>query len=1097
MNAAVTATFLFTDLVGSTALSQRLGHEQATDLRQVHFGLLRTAAGSAGGVEVKNLGDGLMLMFTSPSRSLSCAVAIQQAVERHNRRSSEPLAVRIGIAAGEAVEEDGDYFGDPVVEAARLCAAAAGGQILATDTLRALVGRHANQELRPVGDLELKGLSEPVPTVEVVWEPEIGLGGESVPLPARLLVGATESLFGFFGRQSELDAVAQVRKASQADPGARAVFITGEAGIGKSTLTSHAARVAHAEGAIVVYGRCDEDFAVPYQPWIEAATHLVHHRRAPLDAMAGPQRSALGRLVPMLGVEDAVTTVDPDSERLLLMDAIAQLFVLASDDAPVVLVLDDLHWADLATLQVLRRFVTSGLPAPVTIIGTYRDTDLSTGDALTALIADLNREPSASRIAIAGLGEHEIVELVEAAAGHDLDDEGIGLAHALRHETAGNPFFTAELLRHLGESGAFYQDDDGRWVLRGELRDLGLPSSVREVVGRRVARLGDETVRVLSFAAVIGADFDVDVLAELAGVDPDAVLELLDEAAAAVVVVETGTAGRYRFTHALVQHTLYSDLSAARRQRAHLRLADALESTAIDGDSERLAELAHHYLAATRPTETVKALTYAEQAGDAALAALAPDDALKWYSKALELLDQQGEGVTTRSCRLLIGVGAAQRQIGDPEFRDTLVSAGTLAQRLGDADLLVASVLTGSGAITMLRDADPEWLALTYAALDALGPADSAQRALLLSAAIGFMSAFDVEERAVLAREAMEVAGRAGDDTAIAITGHLIELTEVSRAAQGGSLADRIAAADRSGSLSLGAMARRLGVYVALAQADLALARDLFHELQAIAAETNLPAEATHAKVVETLMLTIACDLERADEAAAEALRLGTEIGVAESVGLYGGQLFELRRQQGRLDEIAEFFVGAVAENPQIQVLALAVATLHLETGDLASARALVVPMFDGDTVSFPRDQTWLLAMVHCAEIVARLGDADYSAMVRRELAPYAGEVASPGGVIEGAVDRCLGLLAMVFGEYDEAEANFESALQLHERLEAPFWTAITQLDLADALRARGGVGDTSRADALVEAALETAHEYGLAGLERRVNEGAPWATAS
>jgi class 3 adenylate cyclase len=167
-----TVAVLFTDLVGSTELSSALGSDAADELRRTHFGFLRGAIQSAGGTEVKNLGDGLMVAFSSLSRALSCAVGMQQAVERHNRRDDGALlSVRIGMSTGEASEEEGDYFGDPVIEASRLWAKAEGGQILATDMVRSMAGRHATQEFVSVGDLELKGLPDLVPSVEVVWEP--------------------------------------------------------------------------------------------------------------------------------------------------------------------------------------------------------------------------------------------------------------------------------------------------------------------------------------------------------------------------------------------------------------------------------------------------------------------------------------------------------------------------------------------------------------------------------------------------------------------------------------------------------------------------------------------------------------------------------------------------------------------------------------------------------------------------------------------------------------------------------------------------------------------------------------------------------------
>src|SRR4051794_19044441 len=225
------ATFVFTDLVDSTATAARLGPEAAEELRQTHFRLLRGAVASSGGTEVKNLGDGLMVMYSSPSRALSGAAGMQQAIDHHNRSAVEPLGVRIGVSAGEAVEEDDDFFGDPVVEAARLCAAAKGGQILAANVVRVLVGRHATQTFVDLGALELKGLPEPVDAVEVLWEPATVEG--SVPLPGRLVGAASNALFGFFGRSSELEAFADARKRARTSEQCQAVFVAGEAGMGK------------------------------------------------------------------------------------------------------------------------------------------------------------------------------------------------------------------------------------------------------------------------------------------------------------------------------------------------------------------------------------------------------------------------------------------------------------------------------------------------------------------------------------------------------------------------------------------------------------------------------------------------------------------------------------------------------------------------------------------------------------------------------------------------------------------------------------------------------------------------------------------------
>ena len=628
MGETIAATFLFTDLVGSTELASGMSASDAEALRQTHFGLLRGAIEAAGGREVKNLGDGLMVVFLSPSRALACAVGMQQAIDRHNRRSVVHLGVRIGLSTGEAVEEDADFFGDPVIEAARLCARATGGQILATTLLQLTLGRRATQEFAPVGDLELKGLPEPVPAVEVVWEPSTeDVAGTRAPLPGRLAATAASGLFGFSGRSAELARLLDAQKQSATEARMQMVLVAGEPGVGKTSLAAQAARAAHGEGVTVLFGACPEGTSAPYQPWISALSHLVRHcPHDVLDGLSAVHAGALRRLLPAeVATLPAGTVVeaDADTEQYLLMDSVLHLLEVASGPGAILVVVDDLHWADSASLALVRHLIGSSAALRVSLVATYRDSDLSNSHPLTGLLADLHREPSVSRVNLGGLDDAEIIELVETVAGYELDDAGVALAHALRRETGGNPFFVGELLRHLGESGAIIQDESGRFSLAGDLEQLALPPSVRDVVTRRVARLGDEALRVLSVAAVIGQDFALDILGDVTETGPDPLLDVLEQATTAALVIETpDDPGRYRFTHALIQHTLYQELSAARRQRLHLRVAEALEGPGVPTEhrSSRLSELARHWQAATTPANAAKAIEYSRRAGDAARA---------------------------------------------------------------------------------------------------------------------------------------------------------------------------------------------------------------------------------------------------------------------------------------------------------------------------------------------------------------------------------------------------------------------------------------------------------------------------------------------
>jgi len=265
---------------------------------------------------------------------------------------------------------------------------------------------------------------------------------------------------------------------------------------------------------------------VSYQPFEEALSHLVVHADEALLAQhVVDHGGALLNLVPALSKRQPevreVRSADPDSERLRLFGAVVGLLSLASADQGLLLVLDDLHWADKASLQLLRHVASSTRLPKLMVLGTYRDSELSLGNTLTDTIASLRREVALNRVDLLGLEDFEIIEMMEQVAGHDMDEDGVDLAHAVRRETDGNPFFTTELLRHLGESGLVHQDEAGRWVASDDLYEKGLPQSVREVVGQRVDRLGDEARRVLSQAAVIGRDFDIELLAQVAEIDED------------------------------------------------------------------------------------------------------------------------------------------------------------------------------------------------------------------------------------------------------------------------------------------------------------------------------------------------------------------------------------------------------------------------------------------------------------------------------------------------------------------------------------------------------------------------------------------------
>src|SRR4051812_17677546 len=446
------ASILITDLVGSTGLESRVGPARADELRREHFGVLRSALKACGGREVKNTGDGLMLAFASPSSAVECGVQMQQLMELRNRETDDQLHVRVGISAGESTVEDGDYFGMPSIEAARLCDKAPSDGILMSAAAKMLVGRPDELAFTSVGTLDLKGIPEPAEAFEVIWRP---LGTEEVvgasALPAILRSAPQVSYVGRVDEREWLQGIASETRAGQR----RIALISGEPGVGKTRLAAHTALENHNAGFTICWGAAAEDLGAPYGPWIQALSHYVEH--APEDVLAAHVESHGGELARLLREPLARRVVaapppqqaDPETARFLLFEAVAGLLELASAHRPVLLTLDDLQWADPHTLALLKHVAGATADSALLILAIYRESDLDRGHPLADVIADLQRLDGVERRGLRGLGTDEVAEVVSAVAGLEMDSIGRSLASEVAQETNGNPFFVGELLRHL------------------------------------------------------------------------------------------------------------------------------------------------------------------------------------------------------------------------------------------------------------------------------------------------------------------------------------------------------------------------------------------------------------------------------------------------------------------------------------------------------------------------------------------------------------------------------------------------------------------------------------------------------------------------
>ncbi len=1079
---------LITDLVDSTAIAERIGPVAAEQLRTEHFELLRGALERKEGREVKNLGDGLMTVFESAAQSLSCAVEMQQAVEARNRRADEPLGVRIGVSLGDATVKEGDYFGWPAIEATRLCAAADGGQIVLSALVRQVAGAREDDRFRSLGALELKGFSEPLPAFELQWEPLRSIG---IALPERLReLPAT----GYVGRVDERERLSELWE--QASAGSlRLALISGEAGVGKTRLSTQLALQVREEGATVLYGRSDEDLGVPYQPWSQALGYLI--AEAPqkvLDSHAERYGGDLARLIPALA--DRIPDLpppresDPETERYLLYAAVAGLLEGAGEDEPLLLILDDLHWADQPTLSLLRHVMTAGASMPVMVVGIYRDSDLARDHPLTPLLADLHREQGGERLKLLGLTAEDVLALMEALAGQELDEDGHELAREIARDTAGNPFFAGELLRYLMESGAILQEA-GRWQLVGDVARLGLPQSVREVIGRRVDRLGSDAHTALSAAAVIGRDFDLDLLLAVLDLRDERLIDLLDEAVAASLLQESSEqVGRFSFNHALVEHTLYEDLGRARRALLHRHVAQALEKQCGDEPGERLGELAGHWAAAEVSSDPTKAIHYARRAGERALQQLAPDEAARWYRQALELADQAPAADRSERCDLMIGLGEAQRQVGNPEYRQTLLDAAGLAQELGDTDRLCRAVLANSrGWFSQIGVVDLERVQALELAAKALLDDDPRRAQVLALLALELHYAGDPARCRRLATEAVEIARTAGDPAALAHTlfNACWALWVPDMLQERSRLTDELvelAKALDDPRLSFLAASRQWDV--GTESGDRARAEPALTAMRTLAASIPQPSFVWLWLLFESAGALIQGDLQASEQWAIQAFEVAAAAGEPDAALFLGGQMFTVRQQQGRSGELVEQMVQSAGDPRSLPASRAAAATALIDAGREAEARELALAE---DFQSLPWDQVWSGAVLWWAEVCSRLDLGGRAQELYELLAPFSGQLAAGGSMMYGSIAWALGRLAAALERYEQAEGHFEAAVEIEERLGAPLFLARTQAGWAGALIARGRPEDLERARHMLEQAEDAAGRLGAEGITREVAE--------
>ena len=869
-------------------------------------------------------------------------------------------------------------------------------------------------------------------------------------------------------------------------------MVGGEAGSGKSRLIREFAREAAGAGALVLYGACDSEVRRPYRPFVEALDQLIRGADAgAMRAALGPEGGELARLLPdlsqLVGGLAPAASGDPDTERHRLHSAVADLLAAVGREVPLVLVIEDGHWADTPTLLLLRHLARGTSGARALVVTTFRDTEAEVPQTLSEALVDLRRSEGMVRLRLAGLSAVEINEFVTEAAEGDLGLTFPEVGTVLFELTRGNAFLITELWRTLLETDSLPVHGPGTRLADAVTR-LGSPDGVREVVNQRLERLSTSTADLLELAAVAGAEFDLSVI-EGSGLTGPELDDALGQATAHGIIEELPS-GRvaYRFTHELVRRALYDRLPARRRAALHLQVAEALEAANRTGGSRGLAELAYHFGAAAALDGPQRAIEYSVLAGRVALGALDFDEADVLFSSALAL----GINDPRRRAETQLELGTARFRAGRSDgAMEAFQSAAQIGRDLGDAELLATAAVGFEDACWRPGITDQGAVGLLEEASRALGRADSTLRVMVLAGLVrahAFVGDYRASEAAQT--QAIDMARRLGDETSLATVLVRSYWTRL----EGGNMEETLEMlleardlAQRAGDTDLQAEAMEWRVAGLISIGALAEAQRELVVAHAFSVHVRQPFTLHIAEHFASTLALCAGNLAEAEVAARRSHEGSRLLTGRPASGTYGIQMFGVRREQGRLAEMAAATRILATSDHSSGGWRPGFAALLVELGmEDEASRELTRVRREG--LEQLRSTLWLASLTYLADACAVVDDTELAELLYHELAPLAGGnvVIGQGVACYGAADRYLGLLAATLHEHELAIDHFERALAFNRQMGARTWEAHTLYAYGRTLLMRGTAEDTERAPALVSAAATLAERIGMPTLLAR-----------
>ena len=905
-------------------------------------------------------------------------------------------------------------------------------------------------------------------------------------------VRGRDRLAAFVGRDRELrDGLAVIEDAAAGEGGL--LLISGEPGIGKSRLADELGLRAREQGFAVAWGRCWEAGGAPaYWPWVQSLRAVMRgvgaeDLRAELGGAAAPIGQLLPELAPASPEASTQLAQDPEAARFRLFDSVAALLRLVARRQPVMVVLDDLQVADTPSLLLLR-FVAALLDNDrILIVATYRDTDPTLGDVLAETVGELIRGRGVSRLALSGIAEGDVPRFVEAVTGVRPRDQLVRLVH---QETEGNPLFLEEVARVLLEEGTLSS------AVAVETTRLPVPRSVRDVITRRLRPFSDDSVSILRLASVLGREFSIDALSAIADMPVRNVLDLMQAPLQEQLLTEVPeTRGRLRFGHVIIRECLYDEIPRALRQQLHRSALRVLELLYADDIEQHVSELAHHaYDGAGDEGHWAEAVSYSRRAGDRALTLLAYEEAARLQRQALDSLEQSRAGDPLLRCELLLALGDAQLRAGDEAgAKASFLEGAELARTLGRTDHLARAALGYAGRHAWGRaGADGQLVPLLEAAVAAVGDADSAHRSRLLARLAGALrDAHERQPRESYAEEAVAIARRLDDPATLGyaldgLFGATYRPDNPERRLSIGAEIVRLGRAASDREIQLWGHIDRVVSLFELG--ELQLVRDELAAASEVAGELRQPVMRWLAGGTAATLALAEGRLQEAESLTAATFDAGQRSRSSDALSCYTGQMFQLRREQGRLSEIQTLVERAAREFTWYPVFRCMLVALQLETGREWQARTEFEALSASGFEALPFDNYWVFNVSLLGELAHALRDDAAAAVLYEHLQPYAmRNTYAPPEACLGSVSRSLGLLAEALGRFDDAARHFENALAHNRRMGARLWFAHTEHDLALLFLRHFGPSERAHAREMLIDALQTCDDIGMPVLRSKI----------